>query len=502
MAIDLQSPVASETTPATNHTWFTRFDRLFTVALIVVPILIVLLFLYIGRYAHPQIDDFTFAALYRKYGLWGFAPYMYMNKGGAIVSTYLASMLLFKINIFTQYPLVPLFFIFAQAICFIIMLKTIGLRFARGGQFLLACLIFFALYLISSPIRSEAYYWLVGAACYTFAICVLSLFMAVLFLLMRAKSGIGRTGLVICLCLLAILTTGATITSMVGLDMLMLVCFLTLFILKQPKKMLTLLPVLLVCVVCSLIVVCAPGNANRAAIYIGKSHSMFISMPGSILQTLFLLFRWAFNPVLIATSILGWPLINQLSHRISGYFSGSERQKFRLVLLPIAWVVLLWATIFPNWWAQSFLAPERCLTVTYFLFLLGWFGCLVLVDAVWNNNSWLAVFTTSRAVLIVKILLVLALIGNQVFFALVWDSLRAAPRYHRALLARYHKIEMAKMTGQLDVVVDPLLSPPPTLYVDDLGAYPKLSNSNGSFAQLFGVRSVRVSDQVAENSSE
>jgi len=242
----------------------------------------------------------------------------------------------------------------------------------------------------------------------------------------------------------------------------------------------------IVALICACVVIFAPGNAKREALFT-DNHQLFYSLGMTILQTARFSFEWLASTPLIVASILFIPLSLRLSKSIS--FIGKSSAKHAIVA-GIVLVLIPAICIFPPYWATGILGQHRSVNVGYLFFLIAWFANI----SIWTHRFTLAqeIHFTGwiRNCLMVFFVLGISFTGNglNVLVDLISGQ---AQQYDRELSYRYRTLEEAKRTQASTVILSPLNVQPKTLFVLDI-----VENSdhwiNTSYAKFFGIEGVPI----------
>ena len=236
-----------------------------------------------------------------------------------------------------------------------------ALREALGGRKLTAvsgAIAASALLVVTSPVRSDAYYWATGVTLYPMANC------AMLFWLVSAarlyatdEERIRRRETAI-LVALSFVIIGCNETSMLVLDALAAgACAIAL--LRRRACLLQWIVLLAFCGAFSLLVVKAPGNLVRESFMTHRGDLKF-ALDKTTEQTKQLLRDWSTNPLLLVATILGAPAARRAADRARERFPGLGASWVPAAVFAVT-ASLVWISVFPSWWSKGASAIPRTL---------------------------------------------------------------------------------------------------------------------------------------------
>ncbi|MBC5773802.1 hypothetical protein H8S95_06985 [Pontibacter sp. KCTC 32443] len=417
-------------------------------------------YLILSFYSHPQADDFSFAVRDQEFSYLTVLQDYYTNWTGRYFST----ITLFRINpmisgslvLYKIYPLV-LLLSFCAALYYAI--DTITNKAFNKKQLLALASILFTLYLLQLPSPSEGFYFFSTYATYQLPNILMLVLLAVLYKFLQAKSRlskVGYTGLVSILC-----------AAMIGSnEMALVVTFTTVLLitianLKNAEARSYLLFLLLVCVICCLVAVLAPGNFNRMSSH-PNAGKLLWSVVYAAFMTVLSFYRWLL-PILAASVVyilyFGLPLAEKLK------YSRAFRIDIRLAIVYFLTTIFLMNFVFA--WSTGERATPRLENVIYFFFLFGWFYLLQLTIQKYKQALTLEQkppLAIPAFVLLIFILSILS-VENNISTAYIDLISGKAAAYNKALIQRYTQL---KKSDCKVCTVDPLPAIPKTIYFADI----------------------------------
>jgi hypothetical protein len=462
-----------------------RLDVWLTRALFATAAIIVAVFVAIAFYARPQADDFDYAVFHARYGFLESQVRWYLGWNGRYFFNVVSTVAMTAVDPLEHYWVLPLAVLLTTWGALFCVLRSV--QPSRGVRLLGPSLVGMALILLNSPARADAYYWSTGAALYPLANASFVVFCVVVALLFCEPESKKRWKLTAAAAVLAFVTIGCNETSMVVLDLIVIgACVAASF--GNRKLLWNCVALLALCAVLSLVVTAAPGNDVRMVLMRFRPFANPYQKASG--QTLTVLLSWITNPLLLATTLLVWPMAGTFINEVKVRYPVLRNKLVPLLLLVLT-PALTWASIFPSWWSKGGPAIPRTLNVTYTVFLLGWFlavgffaslTCARFAARQRFSLGWS--LATLSAVL-------WALLSHPTLAAALKDLREEGPAYYRELGDRYALLATARQIGMKEVLVAPIRHRPANLFVEDVRAC-KEGWPNSSYAEFFGLRNVRL----------
>ncbi|RDV15894.1 hypothetical protein DXT99_07855 [Pontibacter diazotrophicus] len=329
-------------------------------------LLVLLPFLFLTLYNHPQADDFGFAVRDMTYGFWETQVNYYMNWTGRYFSTTTA----FQINPviygnFDRYKVYSLLLILLLVVSTCLFLHKLLQRHFNVLKTLALAALLLCLYLMQLPSVSEGMFWLPGYLTYQLPNIMLLLLLALLISFFRTGSSNYKVLYVAFAALLCVAVVGSN-------EMSIVMAFTTiLFILyhnrNDRQNRLYLLCLFILCVVAILAAVLAPGNYARMEEHPNASKPLWATIYAAFL-TVLSFYRWL-APILVASVlyVIYWGLPLADKTKASSFFEVNLR------LSLCHYIVTLFLMQFAFTWAVGERPTPRVENVIYFFFVFGWF---------------------------------------------------------------------------------------------------------------------------------
>lgn len=396
-------------------------------------------------FTHPMADDWSYAHQGRTRALGPWLLNEYRNWNGRYFSNILVGKgpMVLGTGALWLYRAVPIVLLgLTISALRSLVVSTVG---SSKGAWSIA-VILTALFLHGMPDITDGLYWYTGAITYQLGNVLL------LFLLGRciARRSAGLNVLLI------VATAGCSEVHMI-LALLTVVSAAALDLSSRKAVSRTIWTEVVVAAVCACVVVFAPGNSVRAALFTG-THDVLHSSWMSVLQTLRFGATWLLDPALLLCSLIYFPLQRQWRAAHPGRFLPSPW----LTTLGLGAVIFLCA--FPAYWGTGILGQHRTMNVAYCFFLLLWFANISTWDRALLSKQWpvLPAVPLMAKILPLATGLALLLTGNT--GAALRDLLSGrAAHYDHQLAARYVLLGQARADGsepRLPLIVDPPLALP------------------------------------------
>ncbi len=409
-------------------------------------LLAILPFMILSFFCHPAYDDYLIGAHVLKTGFIERQVDIYKTAGGRYFPTAL-------ITVFN--PLPSESFAGYKAVALLIILLTFLSIFAFVGALLkssfsrldklIAAGFLTALFCNQMPDVTESYYFMTGSIVYHLP-NILTLFFFALVLKSSEKSKLSKLLLMLLCCALIIAIVGSTETSMLILALVVFPITIKTWAAKSDQRWWWLVFSVLT-VICSAVVILAPGNAIRGSYYPGH-HRFFYSLGMSLRQEVSFLLIWFSNFAFVLGTILFIPIAAGLSEKLPAF----KRLRVNPILFSTALLLLIFLGLFPAYWSMGMMGQHRTITTVYFFFVIGWFINIALwVD--YLNRRWgfkPADLPNYAYVIAVPLILCTLLFGNNTRVAIM-DLVRGrAYRYDQAVSKRHVQYEKCAREGNID----------------------------------------------------
>lgn len=431
----------------------------------------------------PHADDFFYAAVAAKRGFPTSQWEWYLGWQGRYCSTALLS-LYPQIAFFTVYKALPLLTLTAlySAVWALVRALWPSER-DRSGPRMIAPLVCTAL-VLGSPSPREALFWGASTITYTWGTIWALLLFSVLFVSCRQGPAAHPKGGLPASLLCTAAAIGSNETLMVLLSTALLAGTVYAVRRRLPSRRLWLANLILA-VVCSAIVLFAPGNRLRARDYPDRHHAAR-SIEQALVQGFASGIYWGTRPLCLAISVL-----------IFASGTGYRRRESRgATQEAIGWALALSSVLFLGyftaWWAQGHGPPARTENAVYAAFALTWYAAAFRAGMTMAHRTGsVPTAVTATAGCLVAILACSAGVRWG------YEAWSKGPGYLRAVEERYACAQQATANGELDLVLLPLPHAPTLVFHGDLSADPT-HFVNGHFAAWFGLRSVRTTPRLSD----
>lgn len=456
-------------------------------------LVLMVMFSWMGQYAHPSADDFCMAAGVQNEGLWPHLYNHYFEWSGRYLGNALYAIYPLGFGFFAGMSWMPGILIALLVFSCFYFLSRVFLTEGRNKTVWVLSVGFIALFLISLKHTASSLYWPAGALSYQSGNVLYLLLLGLMFKLYdQQKRGQNTNSTVVLLSLVAFFGVGSNETILPAFFTLILFAMLaTLFWRKDWIK-----PWLVVLSVMSAgiaIVVLAPGNDVRLASFEHR-HQLGHAIDGSLNMGFWLLKSWLSNPVLIVATLLAIFAFQAL-------FSSTKRD-FRVNGKALASVFVLtlltpFVMQFPAWWSMGGWPPPRTVDAIYFIFLVNWFVLLATFTLCFKEKmtpffeqlKW----SKLQSIFLILLcgLLLFSIINSFKFKRLLTDMTELAEPFDQYMQARYKRIDDALEHDQKWLSVPAYRGKAPkSIYFFDIASNP-VDWRNKCYADYFGLEKVR-----------
>jgi len=326
--------------------------------------LIILPFLFVAFFNYPSADDFVFAYKVKSMGFFQAQYDWYVHWTGRFFSTFILSLhpLVFNSNLLYKLYAITLILLTLHAIY-----RFVKLIFNNKPTYVVlffTCLLT-GVYLNNMPILVQGIYWMPGAITYQLAnILLLHFFVNII----NDNKNINRWKYYILNAIFIIAICGSNETSMVVVFVGLILFLFYKFIINKiiSKKLMFFISIV---IVCSTIVLVAPGNFIRNNSFNEVDLMLLVNI---ILQSFYegiqLFISWWLSWEIFILSFLFIVIKNQSIIKIP------QIRKTRwlvVVFVIISLFLMIAASVSLSLWYGGELLP-RALNVSYWIFLIGW----------------------------------------------------------------------------------------------------------------------------------
>ena len=453
-------------------------------AFAVLLLLILCLHAYLGRYAHPMADDFSYALKDASNGAWNAAVWEYMHWNGRYASNFLVLFgpLRWGFEAIHLYRMVPAFLLLLTAIGAYAFLRALLAPGLSRQHAAICAIVWTALFAHLMPDMPEGFYWYTGAVTYQLpnALCLF----AVALLIRGIRNNTLWVMVAIASLLVFIIGCNEVIMLLVVVATFLVGAWSLRRNLRWSAASLV-LTVLIVC--CALVVILAPGNEGRGSLFPDR-HRLLPSLGMSVLQTARFSMEWMACPALLLLSAIWWMNHRHLAERspLVGNGFGLPAWKSLPALFGIVFLC-----VFPAYWSTGILGQHRTANVACFFFLPLWFMNLSVFAARFGGTVLRLHDTDRRRVtgaLLLLVALDLSFTGNS-GDAIIDLTTGRAERADEQLWERYDLLREAARSPQRIATIPFIADRPRSLYVLDLRDRRFLVNQD--YAAWFGLKEVR-----------
>lgn len=421
-------------------------------------LLVLLPFLLLTQYNHPQADDYGFAVRDMTHGFWETQKNYYMNWSGRYFSTAAASVNPIIYGNFGIYKACSLLLILLLAALSCLLLHRLFRKKFSILQTLALAALFLSTYLMQMPSVSEGLFWLSGYLGYQLPNLMMLLLLISLISFSQTNSKNLKALYITIAALLCIAMAGSNEMSLV------LAFTTTLLLLVSNRKNRQNRPYILslfaVCAVACMVAVLAPGNYVRMEDHPDAGKPVWSVVYAAFLTGLSF-YRWLV-PVLLATVLYtfywGLPLAGKLQNNI---FNISLRRSL------LYFIVTLFLMQFAFTWAVGERPTPRVENVIYFFFVFGWFYNVQVALTKYGHLLQAERNLSQVLPLAVFILFLLQVFSMDSNIATAYTDLVSgkAAAYDKALQQRYAYL---RNSGCDTCAIKPLPAIPQTLYFTDI----------------------------------
>jgi hypothetical protein len=436
----------------------------------------------------PSMDDYRYAANYLSNEFWYLQGHMYKYWAGRYAATALLYLGPLSFGSFIAYKLaaVLLLLLMLWSIYFVLwpQLPIVGVLRRH-----LVILLGFATWLSCVPSMAQGFYWFSGAYTYFPAVVLFNVFFGLLFRLRRFRvddpqwesrsGGLEFLFALVSVGLMAVAMGLNEVIAVYGLGLLFVVNIAAWWRRGRPDWSLAFVSV--AALAFALVSYLAPGNAIRSAGYEKAKDVVLTAWKSPAYLVWFAQYFLSF-PLLVALMAAIRPLARR-SHSVVAWLYGPVA-RWTVLLLMFGFAL---ATFVLGVWATGVRPARRALNVLHYYE----FALLGIAWAQWvlaYPDFWVRLrsrIPVADSALVIMAALTLLFSGNtrEAFV----DMLYRGPAYRTEMNERYGRVAVGG-----DVVVDPIVNKPKTLFFEDITEDPAVWQ-NVEMSRYFGVSSIRLS---------
>lgn len=416
-------------------------------------------YLAIGFFAMPQADDYGMAREVEKHGYWGAHTYWYTQWSGRYIGVDTSNLFIIMTDLSpTWYWIVPWFMLLGTFFSFYFLFYQIGKLYFDRTQLMWASLLFSLILLARLPSISEAYYWLMGATCYTWG-NILAITMTALIIKIYKMDHLGKR---LWFSFLAALSGAAAVGTnevLMGVMVLLLGLTTVISIWKKNPHRFEILFIFIAVAVNSAFVYFSPGNAVRGDHFPNRNNFLF-SISNSLGYTFGFVKHWVLDALILSSTLLLIPIIQRIAPAVR--IPQSWRKP--LLFYPMLAAGFIPLTFFPAFWAMGLQPPERTQNLIYLIFLFGWYGTVIIYTLLFHDRAQEKDIIPRHIVRGACAIFIIGLLLLPHGYSTMKDLFTKAPPYRREVMQRIEDARRAKAENQESVIVRPLVNRPTTLY--------------------------------------
>jgi hypothetical protein len=421
--------------------------------------------------AFPNYDDFRIAASADSVGVIETVRSTYHSWSGRYFAYGSAAFLVRAGGLDGIYPLVPGLAFLLMVLGTWRLIKASWGPALTGRHALVAAGVVNVLYLATMHEVAEGYYWLASSTTYL-AGQALAMLLFALLVGERDEPGARRALRAGGCVLLTVCIIGSNEILMVLVDMLL---FLLLILRRRRGDRVALVTACVVAAAaCSLIVLCAPGNASRYDANPGSRDSLY-ALGRALSMPVGLFLRWSAHPALWGLTILTLPLLRRLAERMP---------RARPLPLVALWFILMVPLFFLSYWSLGHKPSGRVLNTMYAAHLVWWipFAATWLGRKTWGGPRL-------RIVAVIAVAVGLFAFGNAA--RAVGDVAGEAWPYRARMLERDVLARRQLESGQRNLVLPSVAPIPLTVYFQQTDLE-SIEGNRRAYAAWLGAGSVTI----------
>ena len=465
------------------------FDGTAINAVLLASVGVIATFAGLSLFAFPSADDFCYAVRAHDLGFVGAQREWYLGWSGRYSASALISGFTLAGGLDRFYWLAAILVLVVTAAAFFGLLLALGRPRYSRRLLLAASLGLCVLFLAGLPDVAQTVYWATGSLTYQLGNVALLLLLTLAAREERSTSSRWWASLLrfVAAAVVALVAVGANEATLLCV-LVLTGCGATVAAMGRRRTVGFWVGVLIVATIGALASVLAPGNASRAASLTSSGMlrpqawlAVLLFMPWVVLRVGY----WLSNVAIWASAFLLLLVTWGDAQRL---LRPSGRVDRRWLLVPIVWLGVILLVNGLGFAVNRYPLPERAESVTYLVFLLGWYPSAIVLYHAFIGDRFGRPSTAAARWAVVG--LILGLVGAPNVFEAFKDVYRGY-RYRREMTTRLELIRRASGEGVLDLEVPSLSRPPRTLFATELTTDPGNSR-NLCPARYYGLRSLRL----------
>lgn len=463
-----------------------KFGRFFSENfLLVFFALMIIPFLILSFYNHPSSDDWLINYVTDAKSFVESQIYFYTNWFGRYFSIALLSLSPLHFDSFTGYKVIPFLLILLFIYVLFLLISELTRRSLGFKERSLLTLSLFFIYIYAMPTVSQGFYWLAGAIPYQLGIILIMLFLF-FYIKSRGKENSDSTKLPFFLTVITLIALAGSSEMSMFMGALIIGMIIIYKLITEKKLDNRIIFLTAVIVICSLIMILAPGNAVRGTQYT-QAHRLIPAIMITFKYLFGNLGSWIFMTPLIFITLLVLPVLLKITGNTVKIPENIFTNPFYTI--PLFFVILSFLFFVPAWniGGEPF---SRTVNFIYFIFLAGWFYNVLVVLNFLRKKYDFNIDRIPRYVYTVAFVIVLLFLFKKNNVKNAYSDLfkgRAA-KYDNEQYARYDFINKSSADTLL---IPAIVNKPSTIFICDIT--PEMSDQlNITFAHYFGKKTMYI----------
>ncbi len=420
-------------------------------------IIATLAFFLLAFFSQPAADDYGLVYRIESTHFWNAQVVLYNQLNGRLFY-------MFAFSIYTTIFGLSNYWIFTWLIYGSLFLSVYLLIYASGSgplhkrTVIWSSLAFTLIYVNRVPILSEAFYWLSGAMTYQLGNILFILLIAILYLLFRTSSIYKRLIYTTIASFLGSFTVATNEIFMIPVFTCLILCMTFILINKNPLFFYV-LSIFSISCISAYFVITAPGTYIRSLNFPNR-HQLGFSLSSSFIYAFRFFRQWAFDPIVLSSTLLFLPSASQFANQIKL----AKKGKRILPFFPIAWFFIFTFSFFPAFWALGKAPPDRTLNSIFLFFLLGWYPSVIILITLLLPQQKPETILPQHIRNAAMIIFLLSLFCFPNLSTAIKDLLFHAHPYHQEVKERIESTQKSVSENRGYVIIHPLKNRPVSLF--------------------------------------
>lgn len=412
----------------------------------------ILPFLVISVFNNPFADDFCYHNKSRDLGFWKAQSYWYNEWSGRYFASAILSLKSLISESFLVYKLIPILLI---CLLFIALYLLSSAVFSTYNKRDLLVITFFILsiFIAQMPSIVEGFYWLAGAVTYQLSNILTLFFLFFLIELITTK----KNKFLILSTVFSFFIIGSNEISMLLLSTIVFIIFGYKSI-QQRKINLQLLTIVIAIIIFSVFEITAPGNYVRSSEFPQKKQ-LFYSLFKSVYHLIDSLAIWL--PLIFLSLLV---LFDHFKNNLASI--NSSLFKVNPLIICITVLAIPFIGFFIGYWSMGWILPPRAINTIYLYFLLGtvYLFFVLFVTTKQHNSLFVDLSKWAKKILFFIILIQMGFSKN---IKTAYMDLIKGKAYHYNLELK-NRYSLIKQSSNSKIYVPKLINTPKTIFIDDI----------------------------------